>query len=154
MAIRPGFIVRALSLALASAALLVAFTAAAQQPELAAGRNAWRAAALGDYEYGYRKFCECHPDSPPETVVTVRGGKVVGVRHRPVGFDERGAGRAAQSAVLLDRGRLFELVDAALARGATVRASYDAKLGYPDRRSTSTTTRISSATSSTCGSRP
>jgi hypothetical protein len=52
---------------------------------LDAARAKWRAAKLGSYEYGYRKFCECHRDSPPETVVSVRDGKVVNVRHRPVG---------------------------------------------------------------------
>ncbi len=52
---------------------------------LDAARAKWRAAKLGSYEYGYHKFCECHRDSPPETVVSVRDGKVVNVRHRPVG---------------------------------------------------------------------
>ena len=49
--------------------------------------RAGRRAALGRYEYGYHKFCECHRESPPETIVTVRDGSVVGVRHRPAGSD-------------------------------------------------------------------
>src|SRR5690606_24201085 len=45
-------------------------------------RLLWSAAAVDDYEYGYNKFCECHREAPPETLVTVREGEVVGVRHR------------------------------------------------------------------------
>ena len=48
-------------------------------------RGRWQAAALAGYEYGYHKFCECQRESPPETTVTVRDRKVVGVRHRPAG---------------------------------------------------------------------
>lgn len=116
---------------LAAAASLLAFAAAAQQSELAAGRAKWRAAALSNYEYGYRKFCECHPDSPPETVVTVRAGQVVGVRHRPVGFTNEVQAEQRNLQFYWTVDGLFELVDAALARGANVRASYDPKLGYP-----------------------
>ena len=43
----------------------------------------WRSTGLAQYEYGYHKHCECYRDSPPETVVTVRDGVVIGVRHRP-----------------------------------------------------------------------
>jgi hypothetical protein len=117
--------------ALAAAASLLAFVAAGQQTDLAAGRAAWRAAALSSYEYGYRKFCECHPESPPETVVTVRGGQVVGVRHRPVGFTNEVQAEQRNLQFYWTVDGLFELIDAALARGANVRASYDPKLGYP-----------------------
>jgi hypothetical protein len=58
-----------------------------QVAALTAAKRLWRSAALASYEYGYRKYCECHPDTPPETVVTVRDGSVIGVRHRPVGYD-------------------------------------------------------------------
>jgi hypothetical protein len=116
---------------IAAAAALCAFAVPAQQPELAAGRSAWRAAALGSYEYGYRKFCECHPDTPPETVVTVRGGNVVGVRHRPVGYTEEVPAEERNLQYYWTVDGLFDLVDAAIMRGATVRASYDPKLGFP-----------------------
>jgi len=115
----------------ALAAAVVAFAAAGQQRELAAGRSAWRAAALGNYEYGYRKFCECHPDSPPETVVTVRAGKVVGVRHRPVGFANEVQAEQRNLQFYWTVDGLFDLIDAALARGANVRASYDPTRGFP-----------------------
>lgn len=120
-----------LAAAAAIVAAMVAFAAAAEQSDLAASRSAWRAAALADYEYGYRKFCECHPDSPPETVVTVRAGKVVGVRHRPVGFTNEVQAEPRNLQFYWTVDGLFDLVDAALARGVTVRASYDAMLGYP-----------------------
>jgi hypothetical protein len=116
---------------LAAAAAFCAFAASGQQPELTASRGAWRAAALGHYEYGYRKFCECHPDTPPETVVTVRGGKVVGVRHRPAGFTHEVQAEERNLQYYWTVDGLFDLVDAALARGVTVRASYDPKLGFP-----------------------
>jgi hypothetical protein len=116
---------------IAAAGAVYAIAVFAQQPELVAGRNAWRAAALGSYEYGYRKFCECHPDTPPETVVTVRGGSVVGVRHRPVGSTEEVLAEERNLQYYWTVDGLFDLVDAALTRGATVRASYDPKLGFP-----------------------
>ena len=119
------------AVAAAMVTAVVVSRAAAQEPDLAAGRSAWRAAALADYEYGYRKFCECHPDSPPETVVTVRGGKVVGVRHRPVGFTNEVQAEQRNLQFYWTVDGLFDLIDAARARGVTVRASYDAKLGYP-----------------------
>jgi hypothetical protein len=116
-----------------AASALAVGVAAAQERELAAGRAAWRAAALESYEYGYRKFCECHPDSPPETLVTVRDRQVVAVRHRPFGFtNEVPAPRPEENLQYywtIDG--LFDLVAAGLKRGATVRATYDPTLGYP-----------------------
>ena len=86
----------------------------AQNAELAAAMKRWHTAALSSYEYGYRKYCACHPDSPPETIVTVRDGKVVGVRHRPVGYNREELG------VLLDGRRA---VRAAGQRAAPARRS-------------------------------
>jgi hypothetical protein len=127
---------------LAAAATLLGFAAAGDQASLdglrvalADGRSAWRTAGPADYEYGYRKFCECHPDTPPETVVTVRAGKVVGVRHRPVGFDREVQAEQRNLQFYWTVDGLFDLVDGALARarasGAMVRASFDPKLGFP-----------------------
>ena len=108
-----------------------ALVAAAQPADLAAGRNAWRAAKLVDYEYGYRKYCACHPDSPPETVVTVRGGEVVGVRHRPVGSPNEVRAEARNLKYYWTIDELFELIESAQRRGAQVRASYDPQRGFP-----------------------
>jgi hypothetical protein len=134
MALRFGFSTRAARIALAVAAGSLGFAAAgngATLDSLRAGREAWRAATLADYEYGYRKFCECHPDTPPETVVTVRGGNVVGVRHRPVGSANEVQAEPRNLEFYWTVDGLFDLVDAALARGVTVRASFDSALGFP-----------------------
>ena len=114
-----------------AAAACVALAAAAQPTDLAAARNAWRRAALSDYEYGYRKYCACHPDSPPETIVTVRGGAIVGVRHRPVDSTNEVLARAGSLQYYWTIDELFELIDSAKARGAAVRASYDRERGFP-----------------------
>ena len=98
---------------------------------LDAARARWKSAAIANYEYGYNKYCDCHRESPPETVVTVRGGTVTGVRHRPVGttVEVPAADKNLQYYWTVDG--LFELVAAAQARGVQVRAAYDAELGFP-----------------------
>jgi hypothetical protein len=108
-----------------------ALAAAAQPTDLVAARNAWRRAALADYEYGYRKYCACHPDSPPETIVTVRNGVIVRVRHRPVGSTNEVPAKAGSEHYYWTIDELFELIDSAQRRGAAVRASYDAERGFP-----------------------
>jgi hypothetical protein len=103
---------------------------AAPEDDLAHARALWKAAAVGDYEYGYNKYCACHPTMPPETLVTVRDGQVVRVRHRLVGFDrEVEAPRGLEYYWTIDG--LFDLVAKALARHAEVQVAYDAALGYP-----------------------
>ena len=94
-------------------------------------RARWKSAAISSYEYGYNKYCDCHRESPPETVVTVRGGTVAGVRHRPVGttVEVPAADKNLQYYWTVDG--LFELIASALARGVQVRAAYDADLGFP-----------------------
>jgi hypothetical protein len=99
--------------------------------ELDGARARWRAAALASYEYGYHKFCECHRESPPETVVTVRGGGVTGVRHRPAGADVEVPAADKNLQYYWTVEGLFELIASAQERGVQVRASYDAALGFP-----------------------
>src|SRR5688572_4165277 len=105
--------------------------AAVADAELDGARGRWQAAALAGYEYGYHKFCECHRESPPETTVTVRDGKVVAVRHRPAGTttDVPAADKNLDYYWTVDG--LFDLIASAQARGVQVRASYDAALGFP-----------------------
>ena len=105
--------------------------AALADAELDGARARWQAAALAGYEYGYHKYCECHRDSPPETTVTVRDGKVVGVRHRPAGTttDVPAADKNLSYYWTVDG--LFDLIASAQARGVQVRAAYDATLGFP-----------------------
>ncbi|HEX7080954.1 MAG TPA: DUF6174 domain-containing protein [Gammaproteobacteria bacterium] len=116
-----------LSLAVAAPAI------GAGADELAEYRSLWEAAAVGAYEYGYDKYCECHPESPPETLVTVRGNEVVRVRHEVVGAD--GFVDAAPESLrwYWTIEGLFDLVEAAGAWAAVVRVDYDAELGYPTR---------------------
>jgi hypothetical protein len=103
----------------------------AQNAELAAAVKRWHAAALSSYEYGYRKYCACHPDSPPETIVTVRDGKVVGVRHRPVGYNREVPAEAKNLQYYWTVDGLFALLDSAFGRHAEVRVQYDSTLGFP-----------------------
>ena len=98
-----------------------------------AARAKWRAAKLLSYEYGYHKFCECHRDSPPETVVSVRDGAVVNVRHRPVGTTTEVPAAAKNFEYYWTVDGLFELIAAAQARHVEVRADYDPTVGYPTR---------------------
>jgi hypothetical protein len=115
----------------ASSSAAPAAATAERSRDLTMARAKWRSAALSSYEYGYRKFCECHPDTPPETIVTVRGGQVVGVRHRPVDYAQEVLGDPARFKFYWTVDDLFDLVAAGFARGATVRVSYDSKLGFP-----------------------
>jgi hypothetical protein len=98
--------------------------------DLAANRARWASAAIADYEYGYNKYCECHRDTPPETIVTVHEGQVTRVRHKPVGYDrEVEAPRGLEYYWTVDG--LFDLIATAIDKRAEVRASYDSELGYP-----------------------
>ena len=109
----------------------MAASSALADAELDAARARWQSAALAGYEYGYHKYCECHRDSPPETVVTVRDGKVVGVRHRPVGSTTEVPAADKNLEYYWTMDGLFGLISSAQQRGVQVRAQYDATLGYP-----------------------
>jgi hypothetical protein len=91
----------------------------------------WRAAALAGYEYGYHKYCECHRESPPETIVTVRDAQVVGVRHRPAGSETEVPAADKNFEYYWTVDGLFGLIASAQQRGVQVRAVYDSVLGYP-----------------------
>lgn len=99
--------------------------------ELDGARARWQSAALSGYEYGYHKYCECHRESPPETIVTVRDGEVVGVRHRPAGSTAEVPAADKNLEYYWTVEGLFGLIASAQARGVQVRARYDAALGYP-----------------------
>ena len=114
-----------------SAVLAVVATAAFADAELDAAQARWESAALRNYEYGYHKYCECHRDAPPETTVTIRDGKVVGVRHRPVGSATEVPAADKNLAYYWTVDGLFALIASAQQRGVEVRAQYDSALGYP-----------------------
>jgi hypothetical protein len=111
--------------------LAVAASSALADAELDAARGRWESAALTGYEYGYHKYCECHRDSPPETTVTVRDDKVVGVRHRPVGTATEVPAAEKNLEYYWTVDGLFGLIASAQARGVQVRVQYDAALGFP-----------------------
>jgi hypothetical protein len=111
--------------------LAVATTSALADAELDAARTRWESAGLRGYEYGYHKYCECHRDSPPETVVTVRDGTVVGVRHRPAGSTTEVPAADKNFEYYWTVDGLFRLIASAQQRGVQVRAQYDAALGFP-----------------------
>ena len=119
-----------LKLAAATSVALAALPAAADA-ELDGARERWRTAAAAQYEYGYHKFCECHRESPPETIVTVRGGRVVGVRHRPVGSTNEVPAADKNLEYYWTVDGLFDLIASAEERGVEVRAAYDRELGFP-----------------------
>jgi hypothetical protein len=110
---------------------VLAAPAAFADAELDAARARWQSVALVAYEYGYHKYCECHRESPPETTVTVQGGRVTSVRHRPAGSttDVPAADKNFEYYWTVDG--LFGVIESALARGVQVRAAYDAELGFP-----------------------
>ena len=117
--------------AVVAAAAAVAALPAAADAALDGARARWRTAAAAEYEYGYHKFCECHRESPPETIVTVRNGSVVGVRHRPAGSTSEVPADDKNLRYYWTVEGLFDLIASAEERGVEVRAAYDGELGFP-----------------------
>jgi hypothetical protein len=117
--------------AVGAALLLVLPGVARADANLDAARALWSKAGLQSYEYGYHKFCECHPETPPETVVSIRNGTVVGVRHRPVNSTVEVPAEQKNLEFYWTMDGLFTLVASALERGVQVRVAYDATLGFP-----------------------
>jgi len=98
---------------------------------LDAHRRLWEQAAIDAYVYAYQKYCECHPETPPETYVTVRAEKVVDVRHQPFGFDHYVQAEPRNFEWYWTIDDLFDLVGNALERGSDVRVEFDSALGFP-----------------------
>lgn len=121
--------------AVACGAAMLAFTALAADPPAnhAASLERWAAANVAEYEYAYHKYCECHEESPPETVVTVSAAKVVRVHHRHAGSEREVPAREGSLEYYWTVPDLFALVESAASRGLTVLASYDEMLGHPTR---------------------
>ena len=116
--------------AIAATGLAAALPALADSA-LDGARARWQSAGLASYEYGYHKFCDCHRENPPETVVTVRDGAVTGVRHRPAGTTTEVPAAEKNFEYYWTVDGLFALIASAQARGVQVRAAYDAELGFP-----------------------
>lgn len=116
----------------ALAALLLTLPGlAAADAALDAARTQWRQAGLTAYEYGYHKYCDCHRENPPESIVSVRNGEVVGVRHRPVGTTVEVPAEAKNLGFYWTMDGVFDLIASAQERRVTVRVEYDAALGFP-----------------------
>lgn len=129
--LRANRIVRAAIEGAAACAAVSTVVPAFADAELDAAEARWRAAALAAYEYGYHKYCDCHRESPPETIVSVRDGKVVRVRHRPAGSAAEVPAADKNFDYYWTVDGLFRLIASALERGVAVRASYDAAQGFP-----------------------
>lgn len=116
---------------IASIALLAALAASGATQELERNRALWNAAGIENYVYAYQKFCECHPETPPETVVDVRGGRIMRVHHEHPGSDREVPAREGSRDLYWTIDDLFALLANAEDAGADVRARYDADLGLP-----------------------
>lgn len=120
---------------LAALALLLSGHAGAAQPEelqkAQENRARWQASGVSNYEYAYNKFCECHGEEPPETVVTVSDGAIVRVHHKHADSGREVPARAGSLEYYWTVEDLFALLEKAASGEATVRARYDATLGYP-----------------------
>ena len=99
--------------------------------DVAANRGVWAAAGIASYEYRYEKVCDCHRDTPAETIVTITNGVVVDVRYDREDY-------LSEVAVATENYRwsrtiddLFTLVETASETADTLRVAYEQTLGYP-----------------------
>ena len=99
--------------------------------ELAANRSVWEAASIASYEYRYEKTCDCHRDTPAETIVTVENGLIVGVRYDRDDYLEEIPVAEGNYRWFRSIDDLFDLVEAAMGSAATLRVTYEPALGYP-----------------------
>jgi hypothetical protein len=112
-------------------AALAALRVGAQPDDVQLARARWEAAALEAYTYGYNKFCDCHRETPPETVVTVSDGLVVSVHHVHADSAREVPAREGSLDLYWTIDDLFSLIESATTRNAVVRARFDDELGYP-----------------------
>lgn len=112
---------------------VLAQTPAQFSRDLAQARQQWQDAAIAEYVYGFNKFCECHRETPPETLVTVAGTTVTDVRHVMAKTGDTVPAAADNFALYWTIEDLFVLLGRAADRGASVQAEFDAELGIPRR---------------------
>lgn len=87
-------------------------------------RARWEAAGIADYEYEYRRQCECLDTRPAR--IEVRNGRVANATYSDSGEP---TGPNAATPTIDD---LFDLIESAIRdEAATLRVSYDPRLGYP-----------------------
>lgn len=100
---------------------------------LAAARAIWQQAGIAQYEYGYNKFCECHAETPPETLVSVDAGVVTDVRHRMAKTGDIVPARDGSFDLYWTIDDLFGLLERASNGTASVQADFDPQTGVPQR---------------------
>ncbi len=89
-------------------------------------RTRWDAAGIIDYEYAFRRTCECARSDTRPMRVQVRGGSVAAATYGDTGE----AATTASGYPTVDD--LFDLIDDAIERGAQgLTVAYDGSLGYP-----------------------
>ncbi len=98
---------------------------------LEANRAVWNAASISTYVYRYRKVCDCHRDTPADTIVAVRDGEVVDVRYERADYVSAMPVDPAEFRWFRTIADLFSLISTAEANAETVRVSYDQSLGHP-----------------------
>ena len=96
-------------------------------------RALWDGSGVTDYVYRYQKICECHRDTPADTVIRVSQGEIVDVRYQRDDYlaDVPVPSERYQWFRTIDD--LFSLIAGALRAEALVRAGYHPQLGYPTR---------------------
>lgn len=119
--------------------VVISMQGVAQQPETAAfpteqfesARSTWQNAAIDRYEYGYNKFCECHAETPPETIVSVEQTVVTDVRHRMFKTGDIVPADPKNFDLYWTVDDLFALLERAAEAAAIVRADFDPLSGVP-----------------------
>lgn len=114
--------------------VIVAFLASAAvsaDEALIANQAIWTAAAITTYEYRYRKVCDCHRDTPADTIVAVEDSVVVDVRYERADYVSDMPVNPAEFQWFRTIDDLFTLVANAERNATTLRVSYDETLGYP-----------------------
>jgi hypothetical protein len=125
--------VKQLALIAGLGAILVsaAIAAESEQERLDAARALWAAAQQGDYRYGYQKYCDCHREDPPLTVVTVRDGRIERVYHLHSDSPREVPAREGSLDLYWTIDDLFDKIAGAIEAGAELRVDYDQSAGYP-----------------------
>ncbi len=116
---------------------LLAFNAlldhAVADEALDVNQSRWGDAGISDYEFRYQKVCECHRDKPSDTIITIVGGEIVGIRYDREDYLEEIPVPPEKYSWFRTIDDLFSLIATAQEREAVVRVTYDPGLGYPTR---------------------
>ena len=115
---------------IAIAAFMAAATVSADEM-LASQQTIWAAAGITTYEYRYRKVCDCHRDTPADTIVTIADGVVIDVRYERDDYVTEMPVDPKEFQWFRTIDDLFSLVATAEQSAMTLRVSYHETLGYP-----------------------